>query len=75
MALNERLTAALREDLGPSAGIVLLKCTKKSLGKSPADLTPADLPALAEACHRAVGPALGENVAARIRQDILALQA
>jgi hypothetical protein len=75
MALKERLTAILGEDLGPSAGIVLSKCTKKSLGKNPADLTPADMPALAEACHRAVRPTLGESVAARIRQNILALQA
>lgn len=75
MTLNERLTAALREDLGPSAGIVLAKCTKKSLGKSPAALTPADLPVLAEACRQAVGPTLGESVAARVRQNILSLRA
>jgi len=75
MPLNEHLTAILREDLGPSAGIVLSKCTKKCLGKSPAELTPADLPALAEACHGAVRPTLGESVAARIRQGILSLQA
>ncbi|WP_130647192.1 hypothetical protein [Methanofollis fontis] len=74
MPLNDRVIAILGEEVGPSARVVLSRCSRTSLGKTPDDLVPTDLPVLADAVHAAVRATLGEGIAARIRQGILALR-
>lgn len=73
MALDDEVLAALKEEIGPSAGFLLSRCAKKALEKSPSGLTRTDLPALAEACHAAVTPVLSTEAATRLRNRILEL--
>jgi hypothetical protein len=74
MRLCDAVTMVLKEELGYSAGVFLQRCTKKNLGKSPDLLTRDDIPALADACARAIGQTLGEGVAGRVRERILSLE-
>lgn len=73
MRLCDAVTMVLKEELGYSAGIFLQRCVNKNFGKSPDLLTRDDIPALADACARAVGQTLGDAVAGRVRERILSL--
>jgi hypothetical protein len=74
MSLTNDVVAVLQEDLGPSATIFLERCCKKSLGKRSADLTKEDLPPLADCCFAGVRISLGEEIAEKIRRNLLALR-
>jgi hypothetical protein len=73
MSLDDDVLTALKEEIGPSARYLLARSAKKALNKSPSGLTPADLPALAEACYPAVVPVLGTGTAGRLKNKILNL--
>jgi hypothetical protein len=74
MSLTNDVIAVLQEDLGPSAMIFLERCCKKSLGKKSADLTKEDLSPLADCSFAGVRGSLGEEVAEKVRRNLLALR-
>jgi hypothetical protein len=74
MSLTNDIITVLQEDLGPSAAIFLERCCKKSLGKRSADITREDIRPLAECSYNGIMQSLGQQVAEKVKLNLLALQ-
>jgi len=73
MTLYEAIIGVLTEDLGPSSQSFLAKQCK-TRNKDPASLTQGDVEELARLCHGGISQILGEDIAQKIKQNIIALK-
>ena len=70
MSLYDDLVAILKEEIGPSAPILLDRYCKKHLGIRPAEITTDHLVPLADVCCTGIRGSLGDIVAERVRRGI-----
>jgi hypothetical protein len=73
MSLYDDVVAVLREEIGPSAPILLDRCCRKHLRIQPAELAVAHLVPLADCCCTGIRGSLGEAIAERLRVEIIGL--
>lgn len=67
------ITSILAEDLGPAAQSFLAKQCK-AMNKDPASLTQGDVEELAKLCFGGISQILGDEIAQKIKQNILVLK-
>jgi len=70
MSLYDDVVTVLKEEIGPSAPILLDRCCRKHLRIRPTELSAAHLIPLADCCFTNVRGSLGDAVAERLRRGI-----
>jgi hypothetical protein len=73
MSLYDDIVAVLKEEIGPSAPILLDRCCRKHLRIQPAELSEVHLLPLADCCCAGIRGSLGDAIAGRLHDEILGL--